>query len=272
MTGRLTLVAGRGALVSLGAAAARLAGWKVSIVAVDPTDLGGEALVAPLDEPEAFLSALSATKPDALCFVGAVRVSDTARAQLAQMLTGRSATLDDDALLDLAPMVAARLNAQLLGIQDLLPELLARPGQLTNPPGLPGPLRALAQQALASARAIGATRLGQAVVTQGTRPIAAEDATGTDALLRRVADMRTKDLVGQADAPLILAKAARPGQTQQLDLPTIGPRTIALAAGAGIGIIVIEAGKTLLVDRPALLADANRHGIVLVALDLAAND
>ena len=100
-----------------------------------------------------------------------------------------------------------------------------------------------------AAREIGRLDLGQAVVATGRRLIAAEDIGGTDALLGRVRDLRAAGLTGDGSGPLVLAKAAKPGQPDFVDLPAIGPDTVANAAAAGIGIIAVEAGRTIL-DRP----------------------
>ena len=95
------------------------------------------------------------------------------------------------------------------------------------------------------ARAIGRLDLGQAVVVSGDRPIAAEDAGGTDALLQRVAQLRELGHFGDGAAPLILAKALKPRQPKFVDLPTIGPETIVKAAEAGIAAVIVEAKRSL---------------------------
>jgi DUF1009 family protein len=130
------------------------------------------------------------------------------------------------------------------------------------PPG--AALAALALPALRAARAIGSIDLGQAVVMAGRRPLAAEDAGGTDALLARVAALRAAGLTGNGSAPLLLVKARKPRQPAFVDLPAIGPDTIVNAAAAGVSAIVLEARATLLLDRTRLDAAARAHGITVI--------
>jgi DUF1009 family protein len=58
-----------------------------------------------------------------------------------------------------------------------------------------------------------------------------------------------------------LVKVAKPQQDMRFDLPTIGPLTIEKIANAGGSAIAIEAGKTIVLDRPRTIALANRKGI-----------
>ncbi len=64
--------------------------------------------------------------------------------------------------------------------------------------------------------------------------------------------------------PPVLVKLAKTIQDVRLDLPAIGTQTIAIAAEAGIQAIVVSAGKTLLLERDALVAAADAAGIALL--------
>ena len=116
-----------------------------------------------------------------------------------------------------------------------------------------------------AARAIGQLDLGQAIVFSGGRPVAAEDAGGTDELLARVAALRERGLIG-ASFPIILAKARKPGQPRFVDLPTVGPQTIVGAAAAGISIVAVEAGESLLLEREALQREADAGGVSVIGV------
>jgi len=100
----------------------------------------------------------------------------------------------------------------------------------------------------------------------GGRPIAAEDAEGTDALLLRVARQRDAGRVGDGGAALILAKAMKPHQPRFVDLPTIGPQTIDNAAVAGIAAIFVEAGRSLVMDRAQVAERASATGISVLGM------
>ena len=59
----------------------------------------------------------------------------------------------------------------------------------------------------------------------------------------------------------VLVKRAKPTQEQRVDLPTIGMETVEGAARAGLAGVVGQAGRTLLLDREAVIAAADRLGL-----------
>jgi DUF1009 family protein len=65
----------------------------------------------------------------------------------------------------------------------------------------------------------------------------------------------------------LLYKAAKPGQDRRIDLPAIGPDTVAAVARAGLGGIAFEAGGTILLDRAATIAACEAAGLFLWARD-----
>ena len=123
--------------------------------------------------------------------------------------------------------------------------------------------------ALGTARSIGALDIGQAAIVTGRRIVAVEDIGGTDALIERVAALRARGLTGTGSAPLILAKAKQPQQAGFVDLPSIGPQTVERCAAAGIKVIVVEAGGSLVLQRAALAEAAERLGVSVLGLSLA---
>lgn len=116
-------------------------------------------------------------------------------------------------------------------------------------------------RAMSIARAAGALDIGQGAVIAGGVVLAVEAQEGTDAMLRRCADLPAA-LRGARDRPLgVLAKAPKPIQERRVDLPTLGPATIAAAAEAGLAGVVGEAGGVLVLDRKAVIAAAERLGL-----------
>jgi len=268
MARRLTIVAGSGALVPHVAAAVRSAGHELQVI-----DLGGRGDIAgdevrhlPLREAGAVLDAIRAFRPSRLVLAGAVHISDGEREALAQAFgtAGRVAGGLGDIGLAGMILVFARLNGiRLVGAHDVAPELLTPAGHVAGPPP-DADLAALAPLALKAARAVGSIDLGQAVVMAGRRPLAAEDAGGTDALLARVGALRAAGLAGNGRGRLVLAKARKPKQPAFVDLPAIGPDTVVNAAAAGISAIVLEARATLLLDRATLAAEAAARGVSVI--------
>jgi DUF1009 family protein len=64
---------------------------------------------------------------------------------------------------------------------------------------------------------------------------------------------------------LTVVKVAKPKQDMRFDVPVIGTRTIETMISAGASCLSVEAGRTLLFDRDALLERASEAGIAIVA-------
>jgi DUF1009 family protein len=62
-----------------------------------------------------------------------------------------------------------------------------------------------------------------------------------------------------------MVKVAKPNQDMRFDVPVIGVETIRVAAEAKLGVIAVEAGKTLLLERKAIADLADRSKISIVA-------
>jgi UDP-2,3-diacylglucosamine hydrolase len=110
------------------------------------------------------------------------------------------------------------------------------------------------------ARAIGALDIGQAVVVQQGLVLGVEAIEGTDELLRRCGALRRDGPGG------VLVKVEKPGQERRADRPTIGPRTVALAAEAGLSGIAIEAETTIVLDRDDVIRNADYAGLFVVGV------
>lgn len=111
------------------------------------------------------------------------------------------------------------------------------------------------------ARALGALDVGQGAVVQRGRVIGVEAAEGTDALIERCGRLLSTGEGG------VLVKACRPGQDLRIDLPAIGPRTVANAARIGLAGIAVEAGRALILDAEAVTRDADAAGLFVIGVD-----
>jgi DUF1009 family protein len=113
------------------------------------------------------------------------------------------------------------------------------------------------------AREIGRLDIGQGAVVARGLVLAVEAQEGTDAMLRRCAEL-PEAVRGTVEARCgVLAKAPKPIQERRMDLPTIGVSTVRRAAKAGLAGIVGEAGGVLVVDRPAVIAEADALGLFI---------
>ncbi len=120
--------------------------------------------------------------------------------------------------------------------------------------------------ALRVAKTLGALDVGQAVVAARGVVLAVEAQEGTDALLARCKAL-PEALKGRSGARAgVLVKWPKPIQERRVDLPTIGPATIAAAAAAGLAGVAGEAGATLLLRRSEMREAADQLGLFVVGL------
>jgi DUF1009 family protein len=117
---------------------------------------------------------------------------------------------------------------------------------------------------LALLRAIGQFDVGQATIVVGNHVLAVEAAEGTDEMLAQVAELRRKGRIRSSGG--VLVKAPKPGQDRRVDLPTIGSRTIAGAARAGLAGIAVVAGQAILAEPDLVAQAADRERIFIVGV------
>ncbi|MBC6439422.1 MAG: UDP-2,3-diacylglucosamine diphosphatase LpxI [Rhodospirillales bacterium] len=109
-------------------------------------------------------------------------------------------------------------------------------------------------------RTTGAADVGQSVVIQQGLVLGIEAIEGTDGLIRR-----TQALQREGPQP-VLVKMAKPGQERRVDLPTIGPDTIAACRESGLAGLAVEAGNCLVVERKAVVQMVDDGGLFLIGL------
>lgn len=153
---------------------------------------------------------------------------------------------------------------RIVGAHEIVPELLAVEGVWGKASPRAADRRDL-EAARAAAEAIGALDIGQGAVAVGGRAIALEGIEGTNGLLERVAELRGHGrLAGKTGG--VLVKCAKPGQELRTDLPTVGPRTVELAHAAGLAGIGVEAGRSLVMEGPAMIGRADALGLFVMGL------
>lgn len=110
-------------------------------------------------------------------------------------------------------------------------------------------------------RRLGDLDIGQALTVHRRRLVAVEAIEGTDLMIHR-----TGQLCPEGGWTLI--KTAKPNQDMRFDVPTVGPTTIAKLQESGGRCLAVEARRVILLDKPALLAEADRAGISVVGFDM----
>ena len=269
MSKRLSVLAGDGKLVHEALAVASLEGWDVQVLSLTSrNDLERWSPVfCSISKPVGIVLKLRAFKTSHIWMVGGLTVSDKQREGLFTFLQKKSRgkkTSGDTGLSRLVRALEFTTGAKVIGVHELVPDLIAVPGLNAGPEVNSSDMK-FCQSALETARRIGALDIGQAVVASGARILSVEDIAGTDALLARVTQYRAEGKAGDGSAPLILAKVKKPSQPKSVDLPAIGPDTVVAAAKAGISIIAVEAGGTLFIEKAEMLARANELGVSILA-------
>lgn len=107
------------------------------------------------------------------------------------------------------------------------------------------------------AKQIAALDIGQAVTVKEREILAVEAIEGTDQLIERTGRLCPA-------GGWTLVKVAKPNQDMRFDVPTIGPLTIENLCKARAAGIVVEAGKTIVLERERTLALAERGGITVL--------
>jgi DUF1009 family protein len=135
-------------------------------------------------------------------------------------------------------------------------EHLADEGLLTETP-IPRAAEADVEFGWRIARASADLDIGQSIAVKERDIIAVEAMEGTDAMVRRAG--RVCRVGGWT-----MVKVARPKQDMRFDVPTVGPSTIRNLKDAKCICLVLEAGRTLIVDKPATLELADSLKIAVV--------
>jgi UDP-2,3-diacylglucosamine hydrolase len=220
------------------------------------------------------IKALKEARCEAVCFVGNVSRPDFAalkpdlRGLAALPGVVAAAKHGDDALLRKILSEFEKEGFLVEGAHEVVAGLTLSSGRL----GAHGPSEgdeADIARALQVAREIGRLDIGQGCVVCRGLVLAVEAQEGTDAMLRRVADL-PEAIRGSAEhLQGVLAKAPKPIQETRVDLPTIGVATVQRAARAGLSGIVGEAGRLIVLDREAVIAMADELGLFILGVEPA---
>jgi len=110
------------------------------------------------------------------------------------------------------------------------------------------------------AKATSGLEIGQTVVIKEGTVLAVEGFEGTDETILRAGRL--------GGAGGVVVKVAKLGHDMRFDIPIIGTRTFKMLRKARISCLAVEAGRTILLEREKLVAEANRLGIAFTAFSL----
>jgi len=104
---------------------------------------------------------------------------------------------------------------------------------------------------------LGELDIGQAIVVKEKEVIAVEAIEGTAEMIERAGQFCKS-------GGWTLIKASKPSQDMRFDVPCVGPDTIRSLARNGAKCLVVEAGKTIIIDKPETIKLADELGIVIL--------
>ena len=104
---------------------------------------------------------------------------------------------------------------------------------------------------------LGELDIGQAIAVKEREVIAVEAIEGTAKMIERAGNLCKK---GQ----WTLIKTAKPNQDMRFDVPCVGPETIKSLKQNNAKCLVVEAKKTIIIDKPKTIALANKLGIIII--------
>lgn len=269
---RLGLIAGAGSFPFMVLDGAKAAGWTVTVVGL--RGFADQRLAAKADQFRwaglarmgRWIRVLKRFGAERVILAGAVRKSAMyGRWRMLRLLPDLTAIriwffrLRDkrnDAVLSAVADEFARHGIIMDPCVKFTPEQMAPEGVLTG--RTPKPSQLLdADFGWRLAKEMGRLDVGQSVAVKETEVIAVEAIEGTDRMIDRAGELCPR-------GGWVLVKVAKPLQDMRFDVPTVGPDTIERLRQAGAAMLVIEAGRTLIVDREALIQAADRAGIIVM--------
>ncbi len=164
--------------------------------------------------------------------------------------------LGDDSLLTAIRRQMEKEGFTVHGAHRFLPDIMMTEGLIGGPPPDTNQMKDI-DIGIAASQTLGSDDRGQSVIVKNGRIIGEEGPDGTDALLR-----------AHGAPGAILVKTCKPQQDRDIDLPTIGPDTVAICAEKEMAGIALQAGSAFIVDRDEVRARAEQDSIFVVGIKL----
>lgn len=163
-----------------------------------------------------------------------------------------------DGILRLVISEFEKAGFKVVGIQDLMPELLVQKGVMTDV--LPS-LKNMddVKFGIPEALKFASTDKGQSIIVKDKKVIATEKFSGTDELISRASKIKNSK-------GAILVKVVKPQQELRADIPVLGVNTIKSLAKACFDGVVVQANKTIIENKDEVIAEANKHNIFVLGV------
>lgn len=156
-------------------------------------------------------------------------------------------------------------DVDVLGVQDIAPQLLAPNGVLTHEAPNKQDLEDI-DRAICVLRSLSCFDVGQGVIIARGRVVAIEAADGTNNMLDHARDMASF-WRQNTQRRGVLVKMSKVNQERRMDLPVVGTETIEKAFLAGLKGIAFEAGGVLIASLDDVVTKANAYGMYLYGFE-----
>lgn len=127
-------------------------------------------------------------------------------------------------------------------------------------PKLSAEQRADAEFGFRIAKEVSRLEIGQTVVVKNGTVLAVEGFEGTDECLARGGKL------ARGSGGAVAVKVAKAGHDMRFDIPCIGVRTFEVCAASGVAALVLESGRTLLLEQEACEKLAKKNKIALTVI------
>jgi DUF1009 family protein len=163
-----------------------------------------------------------------------------------------------DSLIGGVARVLAEEGISLVDSTELLKPLMATAGRWTQR-GLDEREQADLDYGLPIARQIARMDIGQTVVVRERAVVAVEAMEGTDAAVLRAGKLVARER-------LTVIKVSKPQQDMRFDVPVVGAPTVQTMVESGATALILDAGRTLVLEREEMLKLADQNGIAIICL------
>jgi len=164
-----------------------------------------------------------------------------------------------DALLSAVADEFAKEGITLLDATLYLKSGLADVGAMTNRQPTVDELADI-QFGFKIAKHIAVMDIGQSVIIKNQAVLAVEAIEGTDAAIDRA--------VQYGGEGIVVVKVSKPKQDIRFDVPIIGKQTIEKMVAVKAGVLGVESGATLILDKPTVIEVANKYNLCIYGIVL----
>ena len=265
----LSIIAGRGNYPRVLAESARKQGVKriAAVAFKKETDsviekVAGEVTWVHIGQLQAMLDALAAFRIPRVVMAGQIKPThlfnirpDKRMFDLLARLKERNAETIFGAVGEELKTIGVELMQASLFMESTMPA----PGQIGHIPPTPAQWDDI-RLGLRVAKATSGLDIGQTVVIKEGTVLAVEAFEGTDATI-----LRAGELGGPGS---VIVKVAKRGHDMRFDIPVIGDRTFESMKKSGAMVLAVEASRSILLDREALVKMADQRGIAFLAVEM----